>query len=86
MNNPGLARGGARANAESAAHGMRSDVLYLLSDGGWWTLAELADELDAGEATVGARVRDLRKQQFGGHVIRTRRAGNETRYQLRSEA
>lgn len=54
-------------------------VLAALSRGGWWTLAELTAVAGGSEAGVSARVRDLRKTRFGGHVIERRRRGDPTR-------
>lgn len=57
-------------------------VASLLATGGWWTLAELAAELDAtwghraSDASISARLRDLRKPEHGAWTVeRRRRAG-----------
>jgi hypothetical protein len=42
--------------------------------GKWWTLRRLSVETSASEASVSARLRDLRKPQYGGHTIERRRA------------
>ena len=47
-------------------------VKTALSDGQWWTLKELSSVTGAPEASISARLRDLRKQKFGGHVIERR--------------
>jgi hypothetical protein len=44
-------------------------VKAALSDGQWWTLAQLARASGGSEASVSARLRDLRKDRFGAHVI-----------------
>lgn len=44
----------------------------FMSDGEWHTLNEVADVIDGLETSAGARLRDLRKEQFGGHVIECR--------------
>ena len=49
----------------------RVKALTLSSD--WWTLRELADRTGASEASVSARLRDLRKQRFGGYTVERRR-------------
>jgi len=49
----------------------RVRALTLGSD--WWTLRELADRTGASEASVSARLRDLRKQRFGGYTVERRR-------------
>lgn len=44
-------------------------VLAYMSDGKWWTLAELAQRTGDPEASVSARIRDLRKPKFGGYKV-----------------
>lgn len=42
----------------------------------WWTLAELQDATGIrSEASISARLRDLRKEAFGGHTVERRRWG-----------
>ena len=41
----------------------------------WWTLRELAEFTGHPEASVSARIRDLRKPRFGGLTIERRRRG-----------
>jgi hypothetical protein len=48
-------------------------VQYLMSDGAWRTLAEIQQECGGSEASVSARLRDLRKRQWGGHCVLRRR-------------
>lgn len=48
-------------------------VRELMSDGEWHSLAYLAEKCRASEPSVSARLRDLRKDRFGGHVIERRR-------------
>lgn len=52
-------------------------VKGLMSDGKWRTLRAIADQVGASEASVSARLRDLRKEKFGGFVVDRRR--HETR-------
>ena len=40
---------------------------------GWVTLRELADRVGGSEASVSARLRDLRKEKFGGYVVERKR-------------
>ena len=47
-------------------------VLSHLQDGDWWTLAGLSAVTGAPEASVSARLRDLKKPRFGSHVIERR--------------
>lgn len=54
-----------------------------MSDGRWWTLRELAEVVGAPEASVSARLRDLRKPRFGGYTIeRTYAGGGVWRYRM----
>ena len=49
-------------------------VRAIMLRGAWVTVREIARELGpASEASVSARVRDLRKPRFGGYDIRRRR-------------
>lgn len=45
------------------------DVFDAISGGDWFTLAELSDATGYPQASVSARLRDLRKVRFGGHSI-----------------
>ena len=47
-------------------------VRGAVSDGGWWTLSDLARVADAPEASCSARLRDLRKAKFGAHRVERR--------------
>ena len=53
-------------------------VLDLMSDGQWRTLAEIRAAVGGSEASISARLRDFRKQQFGGHRMDGRRRGDAT--------
>ena len=44
-------------------------VCLILSDHRWHTLNEISKRINASEASVSARIRDLRKPKFGGHLI-----------------
>ena len=56
-----------------------SAVRDLVSDGKWRTLHEIADVVGAPEASVSARLRDLRKPKFGGWTVERRRRGEAKR-------
>lgn len=63
--------------------GQLLDVFRLMSDGQWRSLHEIADVICGSEAGVSARLRDLRKSKFGGHVVeRMHIAGGLYRYRL----
>lgn len=47
-------------------------VYTALAMGEWMTLAQLAAATGDPEASVSARMRDLRKPQFGGHTVERR--------------
>lgn len=50
--------------------------LYLIQNGGeWYTLARLSFLLGYPEASISARLRDLRKARHGGYEIARRRVG-----------
>lgn len=50
-------------------HKQHNRVLAALRDGAWWTLAALSEHTKDPEASVSARLRDLRKPRFGAHEI-----------------
>lgn len=60
------ARDGARLGDQMLA------VLSVMADGQWRTLKQLAAAVEAPEASVSARLRDLRKPRFGGHRVERR--------------
>ena len=64
-------------------------VLELIADGRWRTLREIADAVGAPEASVSARLRDLRKARFGQHILDRRRRDEPSRglweYRLHGE-
>lgn len=47
--------------------------ILLQCRGRWLSLQELSQRTGAPEASVSARLRDLRKERFGGYEIETRR-------------
>jgi hypothetical protein len=47
-------------------------VLAYLRDGQWHTLSQIASYTKDPEASVSARLRDLRKPQFGSYLIERR--------------
>ena len=44
-------------------------VLDVMKDGKWRTLPDLANATQSPEASVSARLRDLRKPRFGSHIV-----------------
>ena len=55
------------------AQSLTEKVRDVMADHEWHTLSELAATVGTNEATVSARIRDLRKVQFGNHVVPRRR-------------
>lgn len=49
-----------------------NDVRDFMADGEWRTLNGIAWATSHPEASVSARLRDLRKAKFGGHVVERR--------------
>ena len=49
-------------------------VFAFMSDGQWYTLRTIAAATKpASEAAVSARLRDMRKKEFGSHTVERRR-------------
>lgn len=67
-------------------NGLMERVFALMRDGQWRTLAEIVAVTGGSEGGVGARLRDARKVQWGGHTVNRRRRGDAKRgifeYQL----
>lgn len=58
-------------------------VFQLMSDGKFRTLAEISEDAGGSEASVSARLRDLRKEQYGGREIQRERVkGGLWRYRM----
>ena len=61
----------------------RQRVWDLMQDGHWHTLEEIAHATGSPEASVSARLRDLRKPRFGAHNVERRRvAGGLHEYRV----
>ena len=54
-------------------------VYAFMRDGEWRTLAEIAAACGGTEASVSARLRDLRKERFGAYAVERRRVGQPDR-------
>jgi putative component of toxin-antitoxin plasmid stabilization module len=62
-------------------------VRAFMADGSWRTLKEIADATGAPEASVSARLRDLRKPRFGSWTVdREHVADGVWRYRVRRGA
>ncbi len=55
--------------------GLLHRVYRLMDDHRWRTLSEIQKEVGGSEAGVSARLRDLRKEKFGSHIVNRRRRG-----------
>jgi hypothetical protein len=51
------------------------------ADGQWRTLEEIAKRCNASEAGASARLRDFRKQAYGGFTVRRRRVSGTNIYE-----
>ena len=60
--------------------GQNRRVFDCMKDGVWKTLFEIEEVLGQGhsQAGISARLRDLRKEKFGGHTVARRRRGNRS--------
>lgn len=56
-------RDGARLNKQA------QDVFNVMADGRWHTLSDISGKTNHPEASVSARLRDLRKPKFGGFTV-----------------
>ena len=50
-------------------------VFAFMSDGTWRTLREIEEATGFPQASISARLRDLRKPKYGAHAIERRRRG-----------
>ena len=70
--------------------GQMKRVYLVMADGAWRTLEEISVVIGAPEASISARLRDLRKERFGSHTIERRRRGEASKglfeYRLASPA
>jgi hypothetical protein len=62
-------------------HGQRKYIFELMADGQWRTLEEIAKRCNASEAGASARLRDFRKQAYGGFTVRRRRVSGTNIYE-----
>lgn len=58
---------------------LRDRVRHFMLDGQWHTLRQVREACGGSEAGVSARLRDLRKWEYGHHTVERRRAGDPTR-------
>ena len=53
-------------------------IYKLMRDGKWRTLSEIETQTGDHEASISAQLRNLRKPQFGSHVVEKQRRGERT--------
>lgn len=53
-----------------------------MDDNAWHTLAEVADAVQGSEASVSARIRDLRKPAHGGRIVERESRDGKQWYRL----
>jgi hypothetical protein len=67
-------------------------VRTLMKDGNWWTPWELCDAIHCNlgirvsDSSSSARIRDLRKAQYGAHIIRIRKRSGSRAYEYRMDS
>lgn len=54
-------------------------VKQLMNDGEWRTLPQIQAIVGGSEAGISARLRDLRKQKFGGLIVNRKRIGDPSK-------
>ena len=57
-----------------------AEVYNAIRTGRWMTLAEIAKETKAPIQSVSARLRDLRKKEYGGHTVLRERTAKARLY------
>ena len=57
------------SRAPQSATNARAIIYEQMADGEWYTLRDLAFIAGCSEAATSARIRDLRKSQYGGYTI-----------------
>ena len=55
--------------------GQLGRVYEFMRDARWHTIPEISVGAEGSEASVSARLRDLRKKKFGSHTVERRRRG-----------
>lgn len=58
-------------------------VYSVMQSGAWWSLSNIGSATGFPEASISARLRDLRKPWWGGHDVTRRRVGDSGLYEYR---
>jgi hypothetical protein len=61
-----------RARDQKRLNRQLDKVFHIVKHGKWITLSRIAEVTGEPEASISARLRDLRKPRFGGHTIERR--------------
>ena len=61
-------------------------LFEMMKSGQWVTSEPVMRRIDCKEAAATARIRDLRKPQYGGHTVNTELRGGVWHYQLETES
>lgn len=64
-------------------NGQLKAVFDLMRDGQWRTLTQIQNFVAGSEAAISARLRDLRKEQYGGHEVERRRCDRQGLWEYR---
>lgn len=78
--------------AEPDVKTLNDIVRVLMRDGKWWAPFELVDEIwrtrsvRISDSTLSARLRDLRKAQYGSHVIAIRKRKGTRYFEYKMES
>lgn len=64
-------------------NGQLKAVFDLMRDGQWRTLTTIQKFVTGSEAAISARLRDLRKEQYGGHEVERRRCDRQGLWEYR---
>lgn len=72
----GTGDGEGEAKTERLHNQLVRVYLDLHSQNDWTTLEAIASRVNAPTPSVSARIRDLRKERFGGHIIEQRHDSN----------
>ncbi len=85
--NAELGDGELRARASTVPCAQLEAVWQVMRDGLWYGLEEIAVLADCAPASASARLRDLRKEKFGGWTVeRDYAGGKQWRYRVREKA
>lgn len=62
--------------------GNRYRLIHLVKDSNWRTLKNISSELDIGETSASALLRQLRQSKYGSHTVNLRKNNGGIEYQV----